>query len=57
MKLMIWIGITVGGGVGAWIGASMTHGNYFSAASILLSAAGSLLGVWAGYKFAQNNGL
>ena len=54
MKLLIWIGITVGGGVGGWIGAAMTHGNWFSLASILLSAVGSLLGIWAAYKINQN---
>lgn len=53
MKLMIFIGITVGGGVGAWIGALMSHNNYFSAASILLSGVGSLIGIWAGYQAGQ----
>jgi hypothetical protein len=53
MKLMIFIGVTVFGGVGSWLGALMTHNNYFSATSILLGAVGSLLGIWIGYKAGQ----
>ena len=53
MKLMIFLGVTVVGGIGSWIGALMSHNNYFSAASILLGAVGSLLGIWVGYKAAQ----
>ena len=51
---MIWIGITVGGLLGGWLGALMSHGNYFSAASIIFSSLGSLVGIWAGYKIGQN---
>jgi hypothetical protein len=53
MKKAIWIGILVGGTVGGWIGALMTHGNWFSISSILLSGVGSIAGIWAGYKFAK----
>ena len=53
MKLMIFIGVTVVGGIGSWLGAALSHNNYFSAASILLGAVGSLLGIWVGYKAAQ----
>lgn len=53
MKLMIFVGITVVGGIGSWIGALMSHNNYFSAASILLGSVGSILGIWLGYKAAQ----
>lgn len=53
MKLMIFAGITVVGGIGSWLGAIMSHNNYFSAASILLGAVGSLAGVWLGYKASQ----
>ena len=56
MKLLIWIGITVGGTVGGWLGAAADHGNWFGAWSILLGAVGSFIGVWAGYKIAQNYG-
>ena len=54
MKLFIWIGITVGGVVGSWLGASMNHGNYLGAPSILLGGVGSLVGVWVGFKLAKN---
>ncbi|MEO7364091.1 MAG: hypothetical protein ABIV43_01115 [Candidatus Saccharimonadales bacterium] len=54
MKLMIFLGITIGGGIGSWLGAIPAHGNYFSASSIFLSGIGSLAGIWVGYKIAQN---
>ncbi len=57
MKLMITLGIFIGGSLGGWLGAAMDHGNWFGAASILLSAVGSFAGVWAGYKAGQNLGL
>jgi hypothetical protein len=54
MKLMIWIGITVGGGIGSWLGAAMSHGNWMSATSILLGGVGSIVGVWAGYRIGKD---
>jgi hypothetical protein len=54
MKALIWIGITVGGALGGWLGAVMDHGNYFGAASILIGGVGSLVGIWAGYKIGKN---
>jgi hypothetical protein len=53
MKLAIWVGIFIGGTLGGWVGALMTNGNWFSITSILLSGVGSILGVWAGYRFAK----
>jgi uncharacterized membrane protein YeaQ/YmgE (transglycosylase-associated protein family) len=53
MKFMIFLGITIFGTVGGWLGALMDHGNWFGAASILIGTVGSLFGVWAGYKAAQ----
>jgi hypothetical protein len=53
MKLMIWVGITVGGLVGSWLGGLMDHGNWLGGWSILLGGMGSLLGVWLGYKAGQ----
>jgi hypothetical protein len=53
MKAMIWIGIAIGGTLGSWIGAALAHGNWMSAASILLGAAGSIAGIWAGYKIGK----
>jgi outer membrane lipoprotein SlyB len=54
MKLLMFIGVTVGGTIGGWIGAAMTHGNWMSAASILIGAVGSIVGIWAAYKINQN---
>ncbi len=53
MKLMIFLGVTIFGTVGGWLGALLSHGNWFSALSILLSMLGSFVGIWAGYKAAQ----
>jgi hypothetical protein len=55
MKLMIWIGIFVGGTLGGWLGAAMfDHGNWLGGWSILLSGLGSILGVWLGYKIGKD---
>jgi len=56
MKLMIYIGIAVGGTLGSWLGAAMDHGNWFGGWSILLGAVGSLAGIWVGYKLGQSSG-
>ena len=53
MKLMIFIGVTVGGGIGSWVGTLLSNNNYFSATSILLGALGSLAGIWLGYRSSQ----
>jgi hypothetical protein len=53
MKLMIWLGIFIGGTIGSWIGAAITHGNWFSLSSILLGGVGSLVGIWGGYKIGK----
>lgn len=50
MKLMITIGILVGGTVGGFIGSTFDHGNLLGAWGMILSTVGSLAGVWAGYK-------
>jgi len=52
-KLFIFIGITVGGTIGGWLGAAADHGNWFGALSILLSTVGSIAGVFGGFKIAQ----
>jgi hypothetical protein len=53
MKLMIFIGITVFGTIGGWLGALMDHGNWLGGWSILIGAIGSFFGIWAGYKAGQ----
>jgi uncharacterized membrane protein YeaQ/YmgE (transglycosylase-associated protein family) len=54
MKLFIFIGITVGGILGGWLGAMMDGGNSFGGWSILLGTIGSFVGLWAGYKAGRN---
>jgi uncharacterized membrane protein YeaQ/YmgE (transglycosylase-associated protein family) len=56
MKALIWIGITIGGLLGGWLGAVMDHGNSLGALSILLGTVGSLIGIWAGYKLGKSLG-
>lgn len=50
MKMMIWIGITIGGLLGGWIGSMVDHGNMLGGWSIMLSLIGSLAGIWAAIK-------
>lgn len=50
----MFLGVTIGGTVGGWLGAAMTHGNWFSLPSILLGVVGGIAGVWAAYKIDQN---
>ncbi len=47
---MIFIGITVFGSLGGWLGALMSHGDWLSGWSILISTIGSFAGIWAGFK-------
>ncbi len=51
---MIWIGITLGGLVGSWVGALMDGGNYLGGWSLFLGAIGSFIGLWAAYKLGKN---
>lgn len=53
MKLMIWIGITVGGIAGGWLGSLADGGNILGLWGIIGSTIGSLVGLWAGYKLSQ----
>jgi len=53
MKLMIFLGVTIFGTIGGWIGALMTNGNWLSGWSILLGTVGSFVGIWVGYKVGQ----
>lgn len=50
MKLLIGIGIFLGGTLGGWLGSLMDHGNWFGGWSILLTAVGSFAGIWLGFK-------
>ena len=50
---MIWIGIGVGGAIGALLGTALDHGNGLGAWSILLSGIGSFGGLWIGYRIGK----
>ena len=54
MKKLISLGVLIGGSVGGWLGTTMDHGNGFGGWAILLTAIGSFVGIWAGYKIGQN---
>ena len=47
---MITVGIVVVGTLFGWIGALMDHGNWFGGWSLMLTAIGSFVGIWVGYK-------
>ena len=62
MKLMIFLGITVGGAIGGGFGNLLDHQSFFSLTNfggwtILLSTIGSFVGIWAGFKAGRNFGL
>ncbi len=40
--------------LGSWLGSLLDGGNFFRAWGIIGGTIGSLIGIWAGYKFAQN---
>lgn len=49
MKLFIFIGMSLGGWIGWWIG---DHAGIWTA--FLLSSAGSILGVYVGWRIGRN---
>jgi len=52
-KSLIWIGIFLGSTLGGWFGALIGGGNWLSWQSLLGTTAGSLLGIYIGYKASQ----
>ncbi|HEV7454087.1 MAG TPA: hypothetical protein VGO07_02405 [Candidatus Saccharimonadales bacterium] len=52
-KTLIWIGVAVGSTIGAWLGAVVSHGNFFSLLSIIGSIVGAFAGIWIGFKLSQ----
>ena len=53
MKKLIYLGVTVGGIAGGWLGSVLDKGNALGGWSLLGGAIGSFLGIWAGYKIGK----
>jgi hypothetical protein len=49
-KKLLWLGVAVGGMVGAYMPGIWGDADVFGMASIILSALGSLIGLWLGFK-------
>ena len=49
---LIWLGLFVGGAVGGYIPA-VWGGSMLSMSSIFLSAVGSFIGIWLGFKLGE----
>jgi hypothetical protein len=56
MKTLVYAGLFLGSIFGSYL-PLLWGGSAFSIISILLGGAGSLLGIWAGFKTAQRMGL
>jgi hypothetical protein len=52
-KTLIWIGLGIGSTVGSVIPALWGSSAIFSMSSIILSAVGGIIGIWAGWKMAD----
>ena len=48
-KSLIWIGLSIGSTIGAYVPA-LWGGSLFSLSSVLLTAVGGLAGIWTGFK-------
>jgi hypothetical protein len=54
VKLLIFVGLTIGGLLGGWVGSMLDGGNALGGWSILLSTIGSFVGIWVGVKAGRN---
>ena len=52
-KSVVYIGATIGGVAGSFLGSFLDHGNYFGFWGIFLSLVGGLAGIWAAFKLQQ----
>lgn len=51
-KTLIWLGLAVGSGIGGYLPA-LWGGDLISLSSVVLSAAGGIVGIWLGYRFGE----
>ncbi len=50
---MVWGGMIIGSGIGGFLPYLWGNYNIFSFSSVLLTAAGGLIGIWIGWKLAS----
>jgi hypothetical protein len=51
-KTLIWLGLTVGSGIGGYLPA-LWGGDLISFSAVVFSAAGGIVGIWLGYRFGE----
>ncbi len=56
MKTLVWAGFFIGSAVGGFI-PGIWGDSMFSLSSIMLSAAGGIIGIFAGYHIGRNIGV
>ncbi|MDR3547778.1 MAG: hypothetical protein P4M11_05860 [Candidatus Pacebacteria bacterium] len=57
MKTLIWIGLGVGSTIGGALPLLWDSNGLFSFSSIILTAVGGLVGIWAGFQLGKLMGL
>ena len=51
-KTLIWVGLTIGSAIGGYLPV-LWGGDVISFSSVVLSAAGGIVGIWLGYRFGE----
>ena len=51
-KKLVWLGFFVGSAIGSYVPV-IWGGSLFSFTSVVLTAVGALIGIWAGYRISQ----
>lgn len=53
-RTLIYISLFVVSTIGSWLGALVSHGNWFGVWSFAGGTVGAFIGVWVGYKLGKN---